>query len=321
MQKKSLDRRWLPLNALRAFEGVAKHGSFTAAANALLISQSALSRHVIALERLTGVQLFERRPHALTLTKAGQHLLPAVIKSFDRLEYALDDIRNDGAPAQRTLRVQMPPSFAVQLAVPILRDFRRASTEVDIDLVSPYGVGPPLGDVDVAVVYSKPTVTDLVSDLLWPVRLALMCHPGVAAQHRGKTLGAFIEANEIVHVRIADLPRHHTWSQFVRTQTLNGVNPERGLVFDTAVLAAQYALGGQGVALLDPNLFAEELRSGRLVRPFELTLDDGYGYYLTTHPENLGDTAVALFRSWLIERFGRRGAAAAAPVQLAVSNE
>ena len=85
-----IDRRWLPLNALRAFEGVAKHSSFTAAANALLISQSALSRHVIALEKLIGAQLFERKPHALVLTKAGQHLLPAVMKSFDRLEYALE---------------------------------------------------------------------------------------------------------------------------------------------------------------------------------------------------------------------------------------
>jgi DNA-binding transcriptional LysR family regulator len=91
MGKTTIDRRWLPLNALRAFEGVAKHSSFTAAANALLISQSALSRHVIALEKLIGAQLFERRPHALVLTKAGQHLLPAVQKSFDRLEYALDD--------------------------------------------------------------------------------------------------------------------------------------------------------------------------------------------------------------------------------------
>jgi len=108
MGKKTIDRRWLPLNALRAFEGVAKHGSFTAAAHALLISQSALSRHVISLERLIGVQLFERRPHALTLTKAGEHLLPAVAKSFDRLEYAIDDIRNEGVPAQRTLRVRMP---------------------------------------------------------------------------------------------------------------------------------------------------------------------------------------------------------------------
>jgi DNA-binding transcriptional LysR family regulator len=323
MDKKTIDRRWLPLNALRAFEGVAKHGSFTAAANALLISQSALSRHVIALERLTGVALFERRPHALTLTRAGQHLLPAVVKSFDRLEYALDDIRNEGAPVQRTLRVQMPPSFAVQLAVPILRDFRRASSEVDIDLVSPYGVGPPLGDVDVAVVYSKPTVTDLVTDLLWSVRVTILCHPSIAAAHRGKDLAAFIEANELVHVRIADTPRHLFWSEFVHNAGLSSLNVERGLVFDTAVLAAQYALGGQGIAILDPNLFAEEIRTGRLVKPFEATLDDGYGYYLITHPEGLADTAIALFRSWLIERFGSgAGAATGQPaVQLAVSNE
>jgi DNA-binding transcriptional LysR family regulator len=322
MDKKAIDRRWLPLNALRAFEGVAKHGSFTAAANALLISQSALSRHVIALERLTGVPLFERRPHALTLTKAGQHLLPAVVKSFDRLEYALDDIRNESSPAPRTLRVQMPPSFAMQLAAPILRDFRRACSDVDIDLISPYGVGPPLGDVDVAVVYSKPSVSDLVTDLLWSVRLTILCHPEIAAAHRGKDLASFVAANELIHVRIADTPRHRFWSEFARANGLGALNVERGLVFDTAVLAAQYALGGQGIAVLDTHLFAEEIRLGRLVKPYEATLDDGYGYYLITQPEGLSDTAIALFRSWLIERFGTRsGAAAGPPVQLAVSNE
>jgi DNA-binding transcriptional LysR family regulator len=321
MGKKTIDRRWLPLNALRAFEGVAKHGSFTAAAHALLISQSALSRHVISLERLIGVQLFERRPHALTLTKAGQHLLPAVAKSFDRLEYAIDDIRNEGAPAQRTLRVRMPPSFAVQLAVPILRDFRQASTEVDIDLISPAAAGPPLGDVDVAVIYSRPMVTDLVADLLWSVRLSVLCHPRIAAEHAGKGLAGFIEANELVHVRIDELPRHEAWSQFARHSGLATVNVERGLVFDTALLAAQYALSGQGVALVDTNLFAEEIRTGRLVKPFDVTVDNGYGYYLLTHPEGLADTAIALFRSWLIERFGASGTAVAPAVQLAVSND
>ena len=320
MPTKTIDRRWLPLNALRAFEGVAKHGSFTAAANALLISQSALSRHVIALERLTGVQLFERRPHALTLTKAGQHLLPAVVKSFDRLEYALDDIRNEGAPVQRTLRVQMAPSFAVQLAVPILRDFHRICAEVDIDIVSPHGVGPPLGDVDVAVVYSRPTVTDLVSDLLWSECLTIVCHPSIAAAHRNAELASFIDANEIVHIRLADQARHYLWLQFARQAGLK-VDVERGLVVDTAVLAAQYALSGQGIALVDPNLFAEEIGAGRLVRPYEATFDAGYGYYLTTPPEGLGDTVIGLFRSWLIERFGQRAVEARRPVQLAVSNE
>ena len=309
--KPTIGRRWLPLNALRAFEGVAKHGSFTAAANALLISQSALSRHVIALETLLGAQLFERRPHSLTLTKAGQHLLPAVTKSFDRLEYALNDIRNETTPAVRTLRVQMPPSFASHLAVPILKEFPRASSEVEIDLVSPYGVGPPLSDVDVAVVYSKPMVTDLVTDLLWSVHLSMLCHPELAARHAGKDPAAFIAANEIIHVRIADLPRHHLWSQFVRQAGLGALNIERGLVFDTALLAVQYALSGEGIVLVDTNLFSEDLRAGRLVQPFDIALDEGYGYYLIIHPEALSDAAVALFRSWLIERFGIPPSAAA----------
>jgi DNA-binding transcriptional LysR family regulator len=321
MGKTTMDRRWLPLNALRAFEGVAQHLSFTAAANALLISQSALSRHVIALEKLIGVQLFERRPHALVLTKAGQHLLTAVMKSFDRLEYAIDDVRNEGASTQRTLRVQMPPTFAAHLAVPILRDFRHTAADVEIDLVSPYGVGPPLNDVDVAVVYSKPTVTDLVRDLLWPVRLSLLCHPNIAERHKGKSLAEFVESNELIHVRLSDLPRHHLWSQFARQAGLQSLNIERGLVFDTALLAVQYALSGEGIALIDNYLFGDYIRSGRLTRPFENILDDGYGYYLITHPEGLGDTAIALFRSWLIERFGNTSSTPASTVRLAVSNE
>lgn len=316
-----MDRRWLPLNALRAFEGVAQHLSFTAAANALLISQSALSRHVIALEKLIGVQLFERRPHSLVLTKAGQHLLAAVTKSFDRLEYALDDIRNDGTSAQRTLRVQMPPTFAAHLAVPILRDFRHTAPDVEIDLVSPHGVGPPPNEVDVAVVYSKPTVTDLVRDLLWPVRLGVLCHPAIAEGHKGGDLAQFLAANELIHVRLSEQPRHHLWSQFARQSGLRDLNVERGLVFDTALLAVQYALSGEGVALIDTYLFGDYIRSGRLVQPFENLLDDGYGYYLITHPEALGDTAIALFRSWLIERFGNVSGAAASNIHLAVSNE
>jgi LysR family glycine cleavage system transcriptional activator len=316
-----IDRRWLPLNALRAFEGVAKHLSFTAAANALLISQSALSRHVSALEKLIGAQLFERRPHSLVLTKAGQHLLPAVQKSFDRLEYALDDIRNDALSSLRTLKVQMPPSFAAHLAVPILQDFRRAAPEVEIDVVSPYGVGPPPADVDVAVVYAKPTVTDLVKDLLWPVHLSVLCHPQVAAQYAGLSLSELMERNELVHVRIAELPRHHLWTQFARANGLDNAQVERGLVFDTALLAVQYALSGTGLALLDTYLFGDYIRTGRLVKPFEASLHDGYGYYLITPPDALSDTAVALFRSWLIERFGTQGSTTTGNLHLAVSNE
>ncbi len=307
MGKTTIDRRWLPLNALRAFEGVAKHSSFTAAANALLISQSALSRHVIALEKLIGAQLFERRPHALVLTKAGQHLLPAVHEI----------LRPPGVCARRhpqrrlerrcaRLRVQMPPSFAVHLAVPILRDFRRAAAEVEIDLVSPYGVGPPPSDVDVAVVYSKPTVTDMVTDLLWPVHLSVLCHPNIAARAcRQELWREFIESNELVHVRISDLPRHHLWTQFARQANLGAVHVERGLVFDNVMLAVQYALSGEGIALgryLSVRRLHSHRPPGQTVR--ELLWMMATAITCITHPEALSDTAIALFRSWLIERFG-----------------
>jgi DNA-binding transcriptional LysR family regulator len=115
-------------------------------------------------------------------------------------------------------------------------------------------------------------------------------------------LATFISANEIIHVRLNDLPRHHLWTQFVRHLGLGALNVERGLVFDTAMLAVEYALGGDGIVLVDINLFNEHVRTGRLVRPFDLVFDEGYGYYLLTQPEALSDPAIASFRSWLIER-------------------
>ena len=68
-------------------------------------------------------------------------------------------------------------------------------------------------------------------------------------------------------------------------------------------------MSGDGVALIDPRLFHEEIKAGRLVQPFDLWIDEGYGYYLTTHPEDLSNEAVALFRSWLIARFAAGKAA------------
>ena len=53
--KGAMNRRWLPLNALRAFEAVGKHLSFTGGAAALSVSQSAMSRHVSALEALLAI--------------------------------------------------------------------------------------------------------------------------------------------------------------------------------------------------------------------------------------------------------------------------
>lgn len=303
--KKTTDRRWLPLNALRAFEGVARHGSFTGAAQALSISQSSLSQHVISLERQIGVRLFERLPQGAVLTEAGRHLVAAVTNSLDRLEYAIDDIHSEGAPPRRVLRVQMPLSFAVHLATPILRDFRRKSTEIDIHVSSPLERDAPLADADVAVVSKHPPAGDFVADLLWPVRLRILCHPQVAERNRGKGLAEFIAANELVHVRYDGASRHEAWCHFVQRNGLGAIPVKRGPAFDSAALAVQYLTSGRGISLVDPRLFADEVRAGRLLSPFAAELDTGRAYYLMTHPEGLSEAAIALFRSWLIERFHR----------------
>lgn len=307
-----IDRRWLPLNALRAFEQVGRHLSFTAAANALSVSQSAVSRHVIALEGLLGTPLFERKPGAFALTPAGAALLPVVRKSFDRIEQSLNDIVHEGGGKTRMLRVQLPPTFAHVLAVPMLREFRRVCPDVILEIDSPYNVGPPSRDADAAVIYAKPQVSDRVSNLLWMERLTPMCHPDVAARIQARPPAAFLAETELLHGKLENEPRHKLWHMLVRQMGLQ-VEVERGLVFDTTALAAQYALSGEGVALLDRRMFAAELEAGRLVAPLDMTLEAGYGYYLTIHPEDLADPAIAQFRGWMVQRFGSDAPPAAAP--------
>ncbi len=78
-----------------------------------------------------------------------------------------------------------------------------------------------------------------------------------------------------------------------------------GIAFETVTLAAQYAMSGQGIVLADVEMFAAELATGRLVAPYDAVAEDGYGYYLALHPEDLADPAIGLSRSWMIGRLGR----------------
>jgi len=299
-----MDRKWLPLNALRAFEAAGQHLSFTAAANSLTVAQSAVSRHVIVLENFLGVTLFERRPQQLVLTEAGRHILPVVSKSFDRIDQALGEVIKERGRPKRVLKVALPTSFAHRLAIPILRDFRAENAGISLEVVSKPTTGPDVdGDIDIAIVYSEPRVTDAIHDLLWMVRSTLLCSPKLLESSDAIDPAKFITANDLLHLKIDGQPRHFFWEMFVRSIGRPDLPVDRGLVFDTQQLAAQYAISGDGLALLDPRLFHEDIEAGRLVRPFDLWLDEGYGYYLTTHPEDLSNEAVALFRSWLIARF------------------
>ncbi len=306
-----MDRRWLPLNALRAFEAVGQHLSFTAAAQSLSVTQSAVSRHVIVLENFLGVPLFERRPQQLALTEAGRRILPAVSKGFERIDQALDEVIKEKGRPKRDLRVMLPTAFAHRLAIPMLRDFRAAHPGVSLEIVSAPEAGDD--DVDIAVVYSQPRVTDAIHDLLWTARSTILCAPALLDGLDRADVAQLIASRDLLHVKTDERPKHHLWQAFVRAIGRADLPVDRGIVFDSAPLAVQYALSGDGVALADPLLFEDDIRAGRLVQPFDLWVEEGHGYYLSTHPEDLSNEAVALFRTWLIARFA--GAGAAPPVE------
>ncbi|MCB8876683.1 LysR substrate-binding domain-containing protein [Acidisoma silvae] len=301
-----INRRWLPLNALRAFEAVGRQLSFTGGAQLLHVSQSALSRHVASLEDLLGRPLLERKPSGLALTPAGAALLPAVRKSFDRLEEVMNDIMQEEAGHQRRLRVHMPPSFLHQVALPILGDFRREFPDILIDVSSSLGTGLPPTEVDVAVVYDRPQGGDTVRDLLWTVRGSPVCAPAVAVQAADLALPDFLARQELLHVKVPGQPIGTHWTHFARAHGFS-LDVTRGMAFETVTLAVQYAMAGQGVVLADMDMFAADIAAGRLVAPYDAVAEDGYGYYLALHPEDLGDPAISVFRTWMITRLGRGG--------------
>ncbi|MEE3500096.1 LysR substrate-binding domain-containing protein [Acidiphilium acidophilum] len=308
MAKPIINRSWIPLNALRAFEAVGRHLSFTAGGQALNVSQSALSRHVQTLETLLGTPLLIRRPHGLELTAAGQALLPAINRSFDAIEREMNAIiRNRGrGPHQRNLRVHMPPSFLQQIAIPALKYFHREYPDILIDVTSTNGTGMPDDEPDIAVVYDRPQVSQTISDLLWMINVAPVCAPEIATAHQGKPLERFLRDNELLHVKLEGQARGVMWANYVRHLGLD-VATDRGLAFDTASYAVTCAMSGAGIALTDITLFAPELASGRLVMPYDAIIDEGYGYFLILRPEDMADPVIALFRSWMIEHCARAG--------------
>lgn len=300
---RTINRRWLPLNAMRAFEAVGRHLSFTAGAQALTVSQSAMSRHVSSLEDLIGKPLFDRTASGLRLTPAGEVLLPVVVKCLDRLEQTINTVRNRDSES-RPLRLHIPPSLLYQTALPLLHGFRREHPEIRLDVATSNATGTPPGNVDMAIVFDRPSVDDRITDLLWMVRVAPLCSPATWQAHKAATLEAFLNKADLLHVKLDNEPRGLLWGTYADQQRLS-IDTTGGLAFDTAYSAVRYAMGASGVVLADIDMFADEIAAGNLVMPFPQVSADGYGYYLKTHAEDLSDPTIFLLRDWIISHFAR----------------
>src|SRR4051794_29472680 len=118
------------LNALRAFEAMARTGRATLAAEELNVTHSAVSRQVKALEAALGVRLFQGPKHRLTLTTAGQELLPALTGAFDEIAAAVRRLKSDG----EDLHLAVNASLAVKWLIPRMADFSGRHPEIRLHL-------------------------------------------------------------------------------------------------------------------------------------------------------------------------------------------
>src|SRR3546814_15065964 len=116
-----MPRRSLPLNALRAFEATARNGSLTRAAQELLVTQGAVSRHVLQLESWLGVPLCTRMRRGIETTPEGAALAAVLRTAFDQIEAQTRRLRE--RPVENTLRIKLPPTFAIRWFVPRLARF------------------------------------------------------------------------------------------------------------------------------------------------------------------------------------------------------
>lgn len=150
------------LNAhrLEILQAVATHGSFSAAAGALDYTQSAVSQHVAALERETGITLIERTARPVKLTDAGAQLLEDAVPGLEHLRRAERRLREITALQTGRVRLGAFPSANAVLVPPALAAFRAAHPVVRTELVEaePTAMLSALrdGTLDLAIVYTVP---------------------------------------------------------------------------------------------------------------------------------------------------------------------
>jgi LysR family glycine cleavage system transcriptional activator len=127
-------RRLPPLNAIKAFEAAARHGSFTRAAVELCVTHGAVSRQIRALEEWLGVKLFVRTSRNAVVTEAGAALLNETGPALDRLAAAAERLRQ--RRFQQSLRVAALPTFAMRWLIPRLPAFQRDHPEIEVRLIT-----------------------------------------------------------------------------------------------------------------------------------------------------------------------------------------
>jgi LysR family glycine cleavage system transcriptional activator len=285
-----------PLNALRAFEAAARTGSFKGAAEALNVSQSAVSHQIKRLEETLELELFHRHPRAVELTEAGREYFPFVEQAFGRIAEGTrlisQRLRND------ILIVQTYSTFAVRWLLPRLTDFYRQHDGIQVRLItSQWDANFAEQDIDIAIAIGAPTAPDLHSHYLFSPRLFPVCSPrlldGAKPLERPEDLAE--------HTILQVYPSENDWRIWLERNGLQHIDPDAGLSFDSYDHALKTAVRGMGVSLGMHPYVSEDFAAGMLVGLFPEHDVPAAGSWHIVYPEARGHLVkISAFRTWLI---------------------
>lgn len=300
-----------PLNALRAFEAVARHLSFSLAAVELNVTPGALSHQVRGLEEHLGVLLFERRARGIVLTQQGKALYPGLQAAFGLLRDAVAGLRATTADS-RVLVVGTPPGFTSKWLAARLYRFAEKHPDIELRIASSAAHATFTGDgVDVAIRNlpgPPPDDVGLVHEKLLEGELIPVCSPKLTARFGPFDAPGKLAATPLIHDdQLAGRNEVPTWSDWARAAGVDIGDPARGLRFSSADHAIDAALEGAGLLLTHAILAHDELFGGRLARPFGTSISPGRAYYFVCPKRYLPRENVQSFRSWLLTELNRPG--------------
>jgi len=285
-----------PLNALRAFEAAARHGSFKGAALELHVSQSAISHQVKSLEDALSVALFVRKTRAVELTPNARIYYPILREAFNRIADGAQLIRAPAAAGVVTL--QAYSTFTMRWLIPRLPGFQQSHPDVQLRLhTSQQDVDFDRSDVDACIMIGRPDHSELHYVHLFSCELFPVCSPALLAKPGAPGSPKDLSAQVLLQV----YPSATDWWVWLNAQGVRKANPDAGLNFDSYDLALFAALQGLGVALGQQPYVSRELRTGLLVELFPgRRVANPNQWYFVCRKERKDYAKIDALRSWLL---------------------
>jgi len=295
-------RRLPNLGGLKTFEAAARHLSFTRAAEELGVTPAAVSYQIRGLEEQLGVALFLRSTRAMQLTDAGHLLVGSLTQAFDGIAQTVARVKEmEGRPR---LTVTTGPSFAAKWLVPRLHRFMQQNPSADVRVeVTQEVVELGWTGIDIAVRFGRGNYPGLRADRLFDEVISPVCSPRLAAGDPPLEHPRDLRPHTLIHVDWhAEGATWPDWQMWMRAAGIDSDEPLRALHFSQTSLAVQAAIDGQGVALSESTLVADDISAGRLVHPFDVSIRGpaALAYYLVSPGPGAGSPLVESFRDWII---------------------